>query len=103
MVPNGVLPNVPGQGGHSYILEATNVGTGDTWNEDLLWLSPGAVVTQLGTFANVTQAATKAFTWVYAGTAGTAAPPVNRVRLTLQTAGSSTLTANLYLITDSAF
>jgi hypothetical protein len=91
---------MPGEAGHVYLLESTVVGTGDTWNEDVLWVGPGAQVTQLGTFANVTSVTNKPFTWVAEGTSGTSAPQATHVRYTLQTAGSSTLTANLYIISD---
>lgn len=100
--PTGMLPNVPGQRGFDYFLEITSVGTGDTWQAPTVnYLSPNAVVTTIGTFASVTQAGTKAMTWVYAGTGNMAAPTANHFNVTLQTAGSASIAANLYIITDS--
>lgn len=100
-VPTGTHPTVSGQVGHTYLLEVSSVGTSDTWNEDVLWVGPAANVTQLGTFANVTNVTNKSFTWVAAGTAGMAAPAATHIRYTLQTAGSSSIAGNLYIITDN--
>lgn len=105
IIPSGFLPNVEGSLRADYMLEVTSVGTGDTWQAPTLDFASAvsAATTTLGTFTDATAVGIKPMTWVYAES--TAATDMNSVpakvfRVTLQTAGSSSLVANLYIITD---
>jgi hypothetical protein len=103
-IPTDQLPNVTGNRRSDYIMEITAIGTGDTWQAPTLnWVSPGGVITPVGTFTDGTATGTKAFVWAYAeSTAATDmnSVPVNMFKATLQTAGSSSITASIYIVTD---
>lgn len=103
-IPTGFLPVMDGSPRADYIAEMVTVGTGDTWQTPTLnYVHPNGVITPVGTFADFTATGTKVFAWSYTNsTAATSmlAVPVNMFKATLQTAGSSTLTLNLYIVTD---